>query len=139
LLVQRLQLRRGSLGRDVSVEREPSADGNHLLKVQIFKGATRPAMMAGVPFMPFFLNVFVHALALIWTLALGQFWLVLFVLFSGGTCYLLMRVASEKDDQRLLQWLLLFQLRIRQSNRGFWSVNSYAPIPPRRQSRRTSR
>jgi type IV secretion system protein VirB3 len=111
---------------------ESSLTEREKLRVKIFKGATRPAMMGGVPFIPFFVNAFAHVLFIVWALVFGWAYIALLLAFTGFMFYLLMRVSSMKDDQRLLQWVLRLKLRLRQANRRYWGVNAYAPLAYKR-------
>jgi len=94
----------------------------------IYKGATRPPSIFGVPLVPFllvagagflggtYLLVFASA---IWTAAVGGL----------ALCTLLwMRGLTSKDDQRLRQALLSVKLSIACPNRSFWCCRAYSPL-----------
>jgi len=94
----------------------------------IYKGATRPPMVFGVPLVPFlcvagfgflsgmYLMVY---LSLVWS-----------AVAAGITVYALlwMRTLTRRDDQRLRQALLAARLAIGCPNRRFWRCRSYSAM-----------
>lgn len=94
----------------------------------IFKGCTRPSMIWGVPLVPL-------AAASVPLLIVGMWglWLSPRVGIVALLCifpvFFIMRLVTKKDDQRLMQYLLRFRMRVRQKNRIFWrDASSYSPI-----------
>jgi type IV secretion system protein VirB3 len=94
----------------------------------IYKGATRPPMIFGVPLIPcllvmgsgFLSGMYLMVYASIaWTAAVAGLVLSL---------TLWMRGLTRRDDQRLRQALLAARLAIGCPNRNFWRCRSYAPI-----------
>ena len=87
----------------------------------LFKGATRPACIAGVPIKPFILNL------AIWILLAVYVWIPL-MLLCPITHYVLSRFA-EKDDQIFNQLFSYFRLNILgHKNRLFWNgISSFSP------------
>ena len=105
------------------------------LRDPIFKGATRPAMLCGVP--------------LVWLLVVSGVALIiapyLLYLLSPialvveallyAPIYLWMRATTARDDQRLRQMAMAALMRIRQfRGRRLWGALSYAPLRYKRRS-----
>ena len=87
----------------------------------LFKGATRPASVAGVPIKPFVINIGFFTI-------LGLYvWVPLLVLCPLSHWYL--KKLAEKDDQIFSQLFSYFQLNIMGNrNRRHWkNVTSYSP------------
>ena len=100
----------------------------------IFKGATRPATMAGVPVVPFILVVGAHILAGMWGMILLGFFVAAGIALSCVTCVLVMRYISSQDDQRLLQYMLAIRGFPAKRNLLHWGAKSYAPNKYNRRS-----
>jgi type IV secretion system protein VirB3 len=94
----------------------------------IFKGATRPAMMLGVPIMPFILVVGLDFLLAMWSLLLGSLFASFSFLMLGVVVVLVLRYISSQDDQRLNQYLLRFRDTAFRKNAGHWNAHSMSPI-----------
>ena len=92
----------------------------------IFKGATRPAMMAGVPVVPFILVVGAHILAGMWGMILLGFFVAAAIALSCVICVLVMRYISSQDDQRLLQYMLVIHGFPAKRNLFHWGAKSYS-------------
>ena len=101
---------------------------------QIFKGCTRPAMMAGVPFVPLICTCILFGLVAVWGGMLFGPFVALMSLMCALVCLLLMREVCKKDDQRFRQVMLWLELRLGDRNRGFWSAVSYSPTRFRRRA-----
>lgn len=101
----------------------------------IFKGATRPATMAGVPVVPFILVVGLHILACMWTIILIGFFVAAAIALSCVICVLVMRYISSQDDQRLLQYMLVIRGFPSKRNLTHWGAKSLSPT---RYSRRSA-
>lgn len=93
----------------------------------IFKGATRPATMAGVPVVPFVLVVGIHILIGMWGMIFLGFLVAVGVALSCVICVLVMRYISSQDDQRLLQYLLLMRGFPAKRNFAHWGAKSLSP------------
>ncbi|KWE37922.1 type IV secretion system protein VirB3 [Burkholderia territorii] len=93
-----------------------------------FKGCTRPAMIFGVPLVPFVLVGGGSTLLAIWGLLISPW----FILIASGAAIVLtglMRQITYQDDQRLLQWQLRLMLRFSSHrSRHFWGAVSYGAI-----------
>ena len=93
----------------------------------IFKGCTRPSMIWGVPLIPLVAASVPMLISGVWGLRIyppaG-----LFSLFCLIPTFFVLRWITKKDDQRLMQLLLRFQMRIKQKNRVFWHSHCYSPI-----------
>lgn len=106
------------------------------LKDPLFKGATRPVLVAGVPIVPLVLvcgSIFIFSI-----------WLNFFV--PGAMIFiitilpvvLIMRHLIEKDDQMFR--LLGLRLRMRFINKAkthrFWGASTYSPLGDTRRKRK---
>jgi type IV secretion system protein VirB3 len=91
----------------------------------IFKGATRPATMAGVPVVPFILVVGLHILVCMWTVILIGLFAATAIALSCVVCVLVMRNVSSHDDQRLLQYMLLIRGFPAKRNMRHWGAKSF--------------
>lgn len=94
----------------------------------IFKGATRPPMLAGVPMMPLVLLCSITLLFVFWVGNLVSFKISFLILLISIPAYMWMRMVCMQDDQRLTQMLLLARLLMKQRNRRFWQARAYSPI-----------
>lgn len=94
----------------------------------IFKGATRPATMAGVPVVPFILVVGLHILVCMWAVILVGFFVATAVALSCVICVLVMRYISSHDDQRLLQYMLVIRGFPAKRNMLHWGAKSFSAI-----------
>ena len=97
------------------------------MRERIFKGSTRPAMVAGVPIMVFVPVAILGAIATLWSAVLASIWLGLGLGAGAALVLLALNLLSRRDDQRLLQALLATRLRLRSRNRRLWHARSYAP------------
>ena len=93
----------------------------------VFKGCTRPSMLGGVPLMPLMFVVLPLVLIGMWGLWLkpiiGLIALVLMI-----PIFIVMKIISKFDDQRLMQHVLRLQMSLRHRNTQFWGAKSYAPV-----------
>ena len=95
----------------------------------IYKGATRPAMVWGVPLPAFIALACVAFLACLWGVHLIGAWILAILLPAVGPIALWMRAVTKRDDQRLHQHLLLARLRARRGRARIWGpARCYAPI-----------
>lgn len=95
----------------------------------IFKGATRPAMVFGVPLVPFFIVVC--------GLVLFSVWFSFFFMILAPIAVFAMRLITEKDDQsfRIIGVSLL--LGVRQKHKAYWDgMHSYSAISNKRIEKR---
>lgn len=88
----------------------------------LFKGCTRPAMIFGVPVMPFVIVCGSIVLITVWT--------TFFCLVALPVAILLMRHITKTDDQmfRLLWLKMRFRLMHYNHNARFWKASAYSPI-----------
>jgi type IV secretion system protein VirB3 len=98
---------------------------------RIFKGCTRPAMVAGIPFAPFVITIGMHTLIAMWTFPLSIY-IVVAALVSMSISLIAMRLVTIADDQRLMQWGIRLRLSMRQGNRRFWQATTYTPYSYRK-------
>jgi len=102
-------------------------DDSLIAEEPIYKGATRPPMVFGVPLLPF---LFVAGSGFLTGMYLMVYLSVAWTLVALGLalCVLVwMRSLTRKDDQRLRQALIAARLAIACPNRGFWRCRSYSP------------
>ena len=87
----------------------------------LFKGATRPAMVVGVPLVPL---IFVGG-----TILLLSVWISIFVLAALPPIVFVMRQITKVDDRQFHLLWLKFQFRVLHPNRNrrFWRASSYSP------------
>ena len=98
------------------------------MREAIYKGATRPPLLFGVPLIP---AIVVAGLALM----LGMYLLVftrslllpLVVVIPAAVLWVYMVQITRKDDQRLSQVILRLRLRQAKSPLRLWRSLSYAP------------
>jgi len=93
----------------------------------VFKGCTRPAMLGGVPLLPLMLVVFPLLLIGVWGLWLKPIIGIISVVSTIPT-FIVMKIISKFDDQRLMQHLLRLRMSLRHRNTKFWGAKSYAAI-----------
>jgi type IV secretion system protein VirB3 len=94
----------------------------------IFKGATRPAMMLGVPIIPFILVAGVVLVLAMWSMLLVGIFTSFVFLSIGAVVILILRYVSSQDDQRLNQYLLRFRDIGFRKNTPHWNAHSMSPI-----------
>lgn len=94
----------------------------------IFKGATRPALLFGVPLQA---AVPVAGLGILLSVYGFVFFrapsVALLVLTVAGAVWIWMLQITRRDDQRLRQVLLRLRLRHSPGSTGLWGCNSYGP------------
>ncbi|WP_321943634.1 type IV secretion system protein VirB3 [Paraburkholderia tropica] len=93
----------------------------------VFKGCTRPAMLWGVPLVPFLTVGGSILIPAIWALLASPPIGVGIVLLLIPV-FVTMRAVTRHDDQRLAQLALRLRMVVRQRNRGFWCAHAYAPL-----------
>lgn len=103
------------------------------LKDPVFKGCTRPAMLWGVPLVPFLMVAGGMLIPGIWAL-LASPPLGVGLLFLMIPVFVVMRVITRRDDQRLAQYALRLRLVARQGNRRFWGIHAYVPVRLKRRA-----
>jgi len=94
----------------------------------IYKGATRPPMIFGVPLIAFLVVAGGDFLAGMYLMVYVSVAWLLAVFAFGMVIILWMRALTRKDDQRLRQALLAARLAIGCPNREFWACRSYSPF-----------
>jgi type IV secretion system protein VirB3 len=87
----------------------------------LFKGATRPPMVMGVPLLPL---IFVGGSVL-----LVSMWTTIFLLAALPPVVFIMRQVAKVDDRQFHLLWLKFQFRVLHPNRNgrFWRASSYSP------------
>jgi type IV secretion system protein VirB3 len=98
------------------------------MREPIYKGATRPALLFGVPLVPAVLVGGLGCLLVAYALAFsGNPFIALAVLVPVVVLWIAMLVVTRKDDQRLMQHLLRIRMRQSSLSRSVWRAISYAP------------
>ncbi|KVW83001.1 type IV secretion system protein VirB3 [Burkholderia cepacia] len=105
----------------------------HSLKDPVFKGCTRPAMLWGVPLVPVLMVGGGMLIPAIWAL-LGSPPLGVAILLLMIPVFVVMRVITRHDDQRLAQRTQRVRMALRQRNRRFWGVHAYVPVRLKRRA-----
>ncbi len=77
----------------------------------IFRGCTRPAMLFGVPMLPFCSVTGVAILLAGWSFYLLSAYVTLFIAAIYVPIYFWMRAITKVDDQRLKQVLMRWRIR----------------------------
>jgi type IV secretion system protein VirB3 len=103
------------------------------LKDPVFKGCTRPAMLWGVPLVPFLMVSGGMLIPAIWAL-LASPPLGVAILFLMIPVFVAMRVITRHDDQRLAQYALRLRMMLRQGNRWYWGAHAYVPVRLKRRA-----
>lgn len=99
------------------------------LRRPIFKGCTRPAMLAGVPMIWLLPTGFVALLLGMYLLSFVHMLGLVMVVLLYLPFYVWMRAATARDDQRLHQLVLRLYMRARQIRAiRYWGAVSYSPI-----------
>jgi len=94
----------------------------------IFKGATRPAMLWGVPLVPMVCTLGAAFLLALWGGVFASGWIAAAVAAALAPGVMWMRTVTRRDDQRFRQMALLLRLSIAQRNARLWRARSYAPL-----------
>jgi type IV secretion system protein VirB3 len=94
----------------------------------IFKGATRPAMVMGIPMLPLIVVGLSGVLLTLWALQLVGPLLAFAVLLATFACLVAMRVISKADDQKLNQMVLRLQSMAARRNANYWGAQSSSPL-----------
>ncbi|RFU44220.1 conjugal transfer protein TraD [Paraburkholderia sp. DHOC27] len=101
------------------------------LRDPVFKGCTRPAMLWGVPLVPFLMVGGSILIPAIWALLASPPVGVGIVLILIPV-FVTMRSVTRHDDQRLAQFALRIRMVSRQRNRRFWGAHAYVPVRVKR-------
>ncbi|MFM2057443.1 MAG: Type secretion system protein virB3 [Pseudomonadota bacterium] len=98
------------------------------MREAIYKGATRPAIVAGVPLLPALGLIGLGGVLGAW----GAFLLSAWCLVGAAAVVIpgiaWMRAVTRRDDQRVRQFWLQWLLLRRHPNRRLWRCRSYAPL-----------
>ncbi len=93
----------------------------------IYKGATRPALLFGVPLVPAILVGGLGILSMAYSLVLTRsIVMACVVAAAAATGWVAMAVVTRRDDQRLMQYLLRWRLRQARGSRRLWGALSYS-------------
>jgi type IV secretion system protein VirB3 len=86
---------------------------------RLFKGATRPATVFGVPTTPFMLMICLVAIVGM-VVSIYMWVLAPFLLVA-------MAQITKKDPRRFRIWWLWAQTKALNKNKGYWKASSYTP------------
>jgi type IV secretory pathway VirB3-like protein len=106
---------------------------------RIFKGATRPALLLGVPLVPLIVVEGSFFLLALWSYLLVSGLAALLIAALALLSWLAMRSQTREDDQRLHQLGLRMRLRNWRhlsDNRSYWLARTSSPHPRKRRGRR---
>ncbi len=93
----------------------------------IYKGATRPALLFGVPLVPAVLVGGLGILSMSYSLVLTRsIFMAIAVAAAVAMGWVSMVVVTRRDDQRLMQYLLRWRLRQARGSRRVWGALSYS-------------
>lgn len=92
----------------------------------VFKGATRPATLFGVPLVPLVALAGTAVLLMLWSGIFVSGWIAILVPPIAVGTFIWMRQVTKRDDQRFRQAFLALKLHHACPNRGFWNARSYA-------------
>lgn len=93
----------------------------------IYKGATRPVMMLGVPFVPLVIVVGSAMLLVMWVGLLYSWWVLPVVVSVLAPLFGWMRFLTHRDDQRFRQMFFAVRLWLPARNHMLWRCRSYSP------------
>jgi type IV secretion system protein VirB3 len=93
----------------------------------IYKGATRPAMLLGIPLVPLVVTAGLGMLLSMWGVILVSVWVVAIVALAVAPILGWMRFVTCADDQRLRQMVVAARLRLHDRNARLWMARSYSP------------
>ena len=101
----------------------------------IFRGCTRPAMLAGVPMIPLLFVTGVFLLTAMWCVYLVSPYVSLFLGMVYVPILVTMRQITKKDDQRLHQMMMRARMRLRHAaGRAMWGTTSFGPLRLKKRS-----
>ena len=109
-------------------ERPPTTAGLPATRDPIFKGATRPAMVMGVPIVPFVLVGGIHVLIGMWILNLGGFFWLFVSLSAACVEMVALRALSSFDEHKLDQLIQHARWSGYRRNARTWGTHSMNPI-----------
>lgn len=94
----------------------------------IFKGATRPAMVLGIPLLPLIICSMSGFVLSIWALLLIGGIFCILILATTFSLLVYMRFICKLDDQKLHQIILQLQSKKTKHNCNYWACKSSSPI-----------
>lgn len=112
------------------------------MKARVFRGAIRPSLWLGMPFIFGIGWMIISFLALLYAVvisgdnAVALVTSVMTIVFVSLTIFVLVRDITKKDPYRLRQLWIWLMLRLEQGNYGHRKEFVYVPFTPRKQFRR---
>ena len=98
-----------------------------MISEAIYKGATRPAMLMGIPLVPLVMLFGSSMLVATWGGVLVSWWIPLAVVLATFPALVWMRLLTTHDDQRFRQIFIALKLHLHDRNRRLWHARSYSP------------
>ena len=98
------------------------------MREAIYKGATRPAIVLGVPLLPALVLTGAGSVIGAWGALLVSGWALVASALVVLPVLAWMRMVTRSDDQRVRQHVKRLQLTLRNLNRRTWKCRSYSPI-----------
>ena len=98
-----------------------------MIQEAIYKGATRPAMLLGIPLVPLVVTAGLGMLLSMWGVILVSGWVVVIVAIAFAPALGWMRFVTRSDDQRLRQMVVATRLWLHDRNAHLWMARSYSP------------
>lgn len=95
---------------------------------RVFKGATRPAMMFGIPIVPFILIVGTHILVALWSFVLLSGFVSVAVFVLLAFIIVVLRQVNADDNFKLAQAFMYFRDIGYRTNKQYWGTHSMAPV-----------
>lgn len=97
------------------------------MREPIYKGATRPAMLMGIPLVPLVVLFGTGLLLAMWGGVLVSWWVAVGIAVLLVPALIWMRIVTAKDDQRFRQVFIAMKLRLHDRNHRLWQARSYSP------------
>lgn len=106
-----------------------------MLEQRVFKGATRPPLVMGVPLLPMVLLFAFTLIPLGWSTIFGfhSAAIVFLCIFLAG--FIWMRGLTKRDPWRTKQEIMRLILRARSGNVNLWGGVSYSPLRLKKRSK----
>lgn len=99
-----------------------------MAECRVFKGATRPPMIGGVPLVPMVILCLGTLQPLAFFVILQFYTLALFASILFLTGFIWLRLLSKLDGWRTKQEILRMRTRARKGNAQIWGGISYGPL-----------
>lgn len=95
---------------------------------RVFKGATRPPMMFGIPIVPFILIVGTHILVALWSFVLLSGFVSVAVFVLLAFIIVVLRQVNADDNFKLAQTFMYFRDIGHRTNKHYWGTHNMGPV-----------